>query len=565
MHTYTQPAKNKARSIAIKSAIKILTSQRNSSTLVRRSYVRDVRDHICNSDNVYDIYEAGKLSDDSINRWENFYDSILQKKKASQLKVAYLSGPNPENDLEIFCSLGILPENIWAFESDGNTYSEAVSSALTSEYPFIKIMNVKIESFLEISQQKFDIIYLDFCGPLPNKDKKQKTLYSITKILSKHSLNSPGVLITNVALPTKEQDESTRRLLAKLVTCYLYPKDFVEHGNNGFIEGPIAHSIYPDQWLKKVESKLDNYYGQFITRLLIDHSTFISPCDRAPYSNQIFNKLFNIYSPNKNEELENEIIKLFHFDDNYGGGDIISDTGSYSILWTLASLSKKFNGEDSNYADFIYKDPEFESYSERFISQLNFNNDHNALIKNISTMIYLLSNATNKILTTEQKERFNQIHEQLNFHNSETEDHDFLSKKARELCNKHSLHDFYNFCDLVLFHQIMELFVRQITTPYHVNIEKTKRWTYQAKDTPMYMDMIVLDECRYIYDWMPTIDMFADGINDIERQLTYRFALDGVQKHSRWYNSEYFSGTAVIDQFTPTFEAKILKPRKKIK
>ncbi len=80
----------------------------------------------------------------------------------------------------------------------------------------------------------------------------------------------------------------------------------------------------------------------------------------------------------------------------------------------------------------------------------------------------------------------------------------------------------------------------------------------------MYLDMIVLDECRYLYDWMPSIDMLLDGFSDIERQLSYRFALDGISKHSRWYNTEYFSGTAIIDQDKKPFEAKTLKTRIKL-
>jgi hypothetical protein len=122
----------------------------------------------------------------------------------------------------------------------------------------------------------------------------------------------------------------------------------------------------------------------------------------------------------------------------------------------------------------------------------------------------------------------------------------------------------YQFCDLVLFHQIKELLFRQIAVPYHINIEKTKRWTYLAKDTRMFMDMIILDECRYIYDWMPTIDMIEAGMDSIDRQLCYRFALDALSKHSRWYNNEYFFGTAVIDQFKKGFEAKVLAPRVRI-
>ncbi len=77
----------------------------------------------------------------------------------------------------------------------------------------------------------------------------------------------------------------------------------------------------------------------------------------------------------------------------------------------------------------------------------------------------------------------------------------------------------------------------------------------------MFMDMTILDECRYLYDWMPTTEMVSAGFSNIERQLAYRFALDGVSKHHRWYNSEYFFGTAVIDQHTKPFEAKILHPR----
>jgi len=96
-------------------------------------------------------------------------------------------GPNPENDLRVFCAAGILPENIWAFESDADIHDKAVASALASEFPFIKIINGGLDTFLEASPMRFDIIYLDFCGPLPSRNKKQKTLLAI----SKYSLVTP--------------------------------------------------------------------------------------------------------------------------------------------------------------------------------------------------------------------------------------------------------------------------------------------------------------------------------------------------------------------------------------
>ena len=51
----------------------------------------------------------------------------------------------------------------------------------------------------------------------------------------------------------------------------------------------------------------------------------------------------------------------------------------------------------------------------------------------------------------------------------------------------------------------------------------------------MFLDMFVFDECRYLYDWMPTIDNFLHSIEDIERQFVFRFALDGINRHTRWY------------------------------
>jgi len=98
----------------------------------------------------------------------------------------------------------------------------------------------------------------------------------------------------------------------------------------------------------------------------------------------------------------------------------------------------------------------------------------------------------------------------------------------KHLHEKHSFRDFYQFCDLVLFHQTIEALFRQVATPYQVNVERSKRWSYQAKETPMFMDMLILDECRYLYDWMPTADMFSAAFSNLERQLVYRFSLDGV-------------------------------------
>lgn len=537
MASYTEPVKNKARRTVIESAIAALTYGRTESTLARRPYVREVREHLISGSNPFDAQEANKLSDQTVGRWESFYDSIIQSKTPSNLKVAYLSGPNPENDLRVFCEAGVLPENIWAFESENTTYSEAVASALDSEFPFIKLVNGSLDAFVEASPQRFDIIYLDFCGPLPSRNKKQKTLAALTRVLAQHSLNSPGVLITNFSLPTEAQDPTGRALLAKLVACYLYPKSFLEskESESNFDDGPLAHGLDPLEWHLAVAADLDYYYGQFVTRLLMDHASLISPYNKFPKHNSLFGKLFDIKDT---ASLKQILDSLFHFsedEDAGGGGDVIVDSGQYPILWTLAALDKGINNKDQNYPQFIFEDEEFAKFADSFLSQLDITGSKSNLLESFVLLSYLLSEGRGQEA--------------------------FLSDRIRTLHDKHNFRDFHQFCDLVLFHQTIEYLFRQVANPYQVNVKETKRWSYRAKDTSMFMDMTVLDECRYLYDWMPTADMFSEAFGNLERQLAYRFALDGIAKHRRWYNPEYFFGTAVVDQFTDGFKAKTLSPR----
>ncbi|MGZ2430447.1 hypothetical protein [Rhizobium redzepovicii] len=530
---YAEPEKVLARERVINSAISALAANRTDATLCRRTYVREVRDTLV-ANGGYDAVVAAKLTTETIDRWEAFYDSVTQARDAENLKVAYLCGPNPENDLRVFCAAGILPENIWAFESDANVHDKAVASALASEFPFIKIINSAIDTFLEASPMRFDIIYLDFCGPLPSRNKKQKTLLAISRVLARHALNSPGALITNVSLPTEVGDAAGRALLAKLVASYLYPKEFLEGEIDTTPEGPIAQGHEFDDWLAIVSADLEDYYGQFVTRVLMDHASFISPYSRFPKNSKIFANFFK-----KMPEAESKALveSAFHFvrSEEGGGGDVIVDAGQYPVLWTFAALDKKTNANDENYPQWVNLDAEFASFADLFLSQLRTDGQKDELIRNTCELTFsMLAHAGADA---------------------------FLTAPLAKVVNEHSFQDYYQFCDLVLAHQIVELLFRQVAVPYHFNVEMTRRWRYQAKDTPMFMDMAILDECRYLYDWMPTTEMVSAGFSDIERQLVYRFALDGVGKHRRWYNSEYFFGTAVIDQFTEPFEAKILHPR----
>jgi hypothetical protein len=538
MSSYQEEEKIIARSCVLEEAVRCLTNDRDKSTLASRDYVRRVHQFIRINGTPSDQEMISFLSEETIERWENFYDSITQQRKPENLKVAYLAGPNPENDLQALMSFGVLPENVWAFETDSSTYEDAVWSTLNSQFPFLKLIKGNIGQFFAASPQKFDIIYLDFCGPLPSRNEKQKTLATITSILAHHAINSPGVLITNVALPNQKQDSKGFDFLTKLVASYLYPKDFLEtkesdKEHDNFIEGAIAYGFDFNDWITEIQTNIDFYYSQYITRLIIDIASIVIPYDNFPQKHGLFEQLFDL--KNKSE-ITRKIDELYHFSEEWEGGDIITEPGNMPLLWTIAALHRKRNCQDLNYPQFIYEDPEYEKFGNFFLRQLSYSNQESELIFNLELFHFLLNYSHNE----------------------------FYSKKLTNLAKRRWSQEMYMFCDLVLFHQINDLLFRQLAVPYHVNIEKTKRWTYMAKDTRMFMDMIILDECRYIYDWMPTIDMIEASMDSIDRQLCYRFALDALGKHRRWYNNEYFFGTAVIGQFEEGFEAKTLAPRIKI-
>lgn len=474
------------------------------------------------------------------------------------MKVAYLAGPNPENDLEILVKHGILPENVWAFELDKNIYNQAVMAALESKFPFIKIYQLPITSFFEIAPIKFDLIYLDMCGSLASKERKN--LHTIVSLLHLHTLNSPGILITNCALPSREDDSVGWDMLSKLCTCYLYPKDFLESDEpeeHELEEGAIANGYDPDEFLEVVQDNLEFYYGQFITRLISDLASVVVPYTR--FASQKISKLF-FKSQEFDREREGIVKNFYHFQDVENdeknrsvheryrlNGDVISEAGSYPLLWTMASLYKprnlysmQDNLSDKNYPQFINEDLQFKEYAESFLRQLSpdisINPPGKSTVENLEKIILLCDKSLKE----------------------------FYKETLIELSNKRWWEEVHLFCDVFLFHQVVELLVRQLSVPYHVNIEATTRWTYKAKQHRMFLDLIVLDECRYVYDWMPTIDMIDNGLGSLNRQLAYRFALDGMNKHRRWYNNEVFSGTAVVDQYQTGFEAKVLSPRIRI-
>jgi hypothetical protein len=64
----------------------------------------------------------------------------------------------------------------------------------------------------------------------------------------------------------------------------------------------------------------------------------------------------------------------------------------------------------------------------------------------------------------------------------------------------------------------------------------------------MFVDVFAFDECRYVYDWLPTLDLVSD---------VFRFALDGLSSQYRWYADDYISGAHCVDCMTEIKAAEL--------
>lgn len=80
----------------------------------------------------------------------------------------------------------------------------------------------------------------------------------------------------------------------------------------------------------------------------------------------------------------------------------------------------------------------------------------------------------------------------------------------------------------------------------------------------MFTDVIPLDECRYIYDWLPGMHQMKQAYSDNSWQDIFRFALDGLVKQRLKYNNEFFFRGSVIDKYENGFEQKTLGEREVI-
>lgn len=492
-HSYKQFSKKFVRRSALSYAVDILTNKRNESTCVPRDYVRRIFNfYTLNEDESSIKTECLKIKPDYLLEWEHLYDSTVGTKCPSDLSVCYLCGPEPNNDFLELTSLGILPRNIWAFESNSATYKTAVSCYANGDFQQPKILKQKIDTFFEHSQQKFDIVYIDACGSIASD---QHALRCITSLIKNHRLVSPGVIVSNFAEPDVELD------FYELLAQFEFSKtsnEYVFADNGSRIDSPEYRKIFDN-----TKRDFEKSYGDFISYIIRDLAGIYIPLQRM-IENSYLTQLIDINPINSIDKLPIE---------------------SFLELSSGRFISSYYHMKKSGYSN---------KRIESLIKEIELKEGE---IAKAIKLLYAIHNPS-----CELKEDIKDIKNYLD--------------------NGSSLFQFLDKTDSAI---LFDIVLNQMSYPFHTNTKSVRRYRYCAKKTNMYTDITVLDECRYIYDWLPALHQIKSAFSNPSWQYIFRFALDGLIKSRYNYNNEFFYKGAVIPSSEEGFENIKMKEREIVK
>lgn len=503
-YTYRQEAKNQVRHTVVRKAVEILTVGRSDACCVRNSYVRDMCDYFTHLSETHEQTEAKKIDLAYIREWEQMHINTIGFRKPDELSVCYLSGPEPKNDFDEFVSMGILPQNIWAFECERNIYLQALSSVDGSTYRQPKIVKTSIEKFFENCPKLFDIVYIDACASLISD---QHALRCVSSLFQNHRLNSPGILITNFASLDLNNEHDVNQYV-DIISRYT---DIHNDRNASLVDknGQIRFQNGFNEIEKNVFENLEEAYGEFLTSMICNAASITIPSLR--FCNSSYLQTISPTTPISS--------KQYSFLDV----NTIKDNTLYKFLAVNCFLQQN----NTNH-------PGIERIN-KLASELSGKSTHFDLLSSLRKLYELRNTAF----------EFNSdIKETIDFFDNSKILYQFLDKPNRVL-----------FLDSV---------INQLSYPMHYVSNKATRFSYIAKEKRMFTDLLVFDECRYIYDWIPAIHQIPIAFSNPSWQYTFRFGLDGLIKQRINYNNEFFFQGSVVSKTIQGFEAQSFPARVKI-
>ncbi len=508
MHSYNQDVKKEARQKLIKHAIHSLTVARQDSFLVSKDHLTKVTDYF----NAQFLAVLGSKYFDVMNQynwqffgkknsWMEFYDTVCKPKTAGELKVLYLSGPEPYNDIEVLCNEGIRLENIWAIELDKGVYEKAVKSLVDANI-HVKLHRGSLAEFFESTNHEFDIIYFDACSPVLSP--QQSPLEILKQIFVNKRLTGLSALITNFAEPGTNYD------WGEILATWFASKESEEVPPEDHDLGMTAgeKSAEHKKYSQHINKHLHSYYDAFLTRFIPALAAEIIPMWQfaslgSVQNNHLLNeqvlpkelKRIKDYMPDI-QTMKDLVTKVPHYllaVDAYpllnwarSVKDYLPD--DHILQRFIGSNRKKMTVEDALYICTLLKS--FEEAGTGF-----------------NTFIYnICGDKLRHTLTTL----------------------DFFDR------------DLGISCDIPMKNLFVELLIGLYGYPYVAHAGKILALKYKAKETWMYSNVYVFDQCRYLYDFIPTLDLWENFFRTLPNQTIVRGCIDGIYRNHFQLNWSFF-------------------------
>ena len=519
--SYDQQVERECRGRLIEHAVKHLTTERDTSVCVQRDHVRKVWRQLGETgEKSFFFSDTDILAiEEEISQWALFHKSQVQTREPSDLRVCYLAGDNPTNDLQVLVDCGILPQNVWAVEKDAETLKEAWESTRHSKLRNVRLFIGDILVFLKDFEGQFDIIYFDSCGTLPAA--KQETLKVIGYVFLFNKLTSPGALITNFSFPPAEQqqqaptqEEQSGQDFNAVPPDDIESPDEVKELSVGYLKHRLNNTVKneKDYGGNITPGKTASYsnlrsYGDYITYQVIDSAYLYIPIQRmlmATKHGSSFPLWDQIYR--KKEAFLNAVSSEFKEDPdsqstNYEITKIFYETITESYLRHIAQIVQK-----KSLTNKLCK-----AWITELFPDLNIENRDIASL----LMTHLLS---------------------YSFF--------FIMKFANENMKKFCLGPLYKifesnkfpqFCDVTnletITSMVTSLLYGQMAYPSFPVVDKLLRLCYTAQKKEMFSDVFIFDKCRYVYEQFPTVDTSIFALYEPHQQMVFRMVVDGLRKH----------------------------------
>ena len=512
--TYQQPIKEQARRFLLERAVTALTTDRNRSAIVTTDEFGEVLEyavHFLENCGLVSLFFRPEVLAHAAD-WYAFYDSVIGTKQASELRVLYLCGPEPQNDLRMLFKLGVIPQNVWAIESSNSLYGIAVEQ-LKRDDLYIRIHHGSLETFFDTTNEQFDIVYIDACGAMPGGHPN--TLRSPLLMFHRERLRSTSVLITNFSQPATEKQSEYERLF-----CYYFASRYndVPAAVTQAGADPAEAHADPSYLLPYVHDCFDDVYSDFVTRLLVDLGREIVPYARIYDNKDLRNKYFSSGKNLRNglrratsapptigpdDTPENYLARFYS-----QTGDVFLNSSSYPVLRFFQNASK-----DKGLENLIQPLISYKLRSETIGK--SFSN---------TTILAQIIEGHWDVASREMK----------------------LALAQSWIDSKGGL-----FCDVPLPNLLINSLFGIYGHPYLPNPRQSARFSYIAKATKMYTDLLVLDQCRYYFDYLPTIDLIPSRFQSHAYQLILRACLDRIGRHDFCSSAHPFRGAALgsFDEF----------------